>query len=485
MQRGIRSTVCLAFLVVPLASCSPTVKVVRIGETPGDGIFRLVRTKLDVRVADFKAALYEDELGYPRVDFKRFDGGESAAVLKSFDAVVLENKYIRLTLLPGRGKPYSFIYKVTGHEEFFIPTVAQPLGSPNALGWWFALGGVEYTLPDSEHGDTWAAKWEWEVVEDSSARKTVRMMVKELRNGLEETIDISVYPDKAYYQADLEIVNPTVVPVEFQHWINPMWAPGGEGEITLRTEFVVPTRQVYVTERKFNDWMLVYHPERNRLQSYDTSPLRFLTGWKGTGDLLAVELEHGFYSAFSHDRNEGVVRVFPRDRCPGLNIWTWGVDPEPGTRRRFSGSEDCRGYVEMWGGVTRGFDEYHRLGPGQSLSWTEWMYPYTGTGGLHYADKDLALTFTRLPGGEHRLIVCPSGDLKGVEFRVVPAGTDEPRLRVVVDAANPGRKPIDLSTRADSDLELVVIKDGQEVVRLPARTPPEFCGGRCLPCYLR
>jgi hypothetical protein len=114
-------------------------------------------------------------------------------------------------LIPGKGKPYSFIYKVTGHEEFFIPSLAQAhVGSPNKLGWWFAFGGVEYTLPDQEHGETWAAKWSWEIIEDSSLKKTVRMKVKELRYGLEESIDISIYPDKSYYEAAINIKNSTI-----------------------------------------------------------------------------------------------------------------------------------------------------------------------------------------------------------------------------------------------------------------------------------
>lgn len=477
--RGVAPAGCALLLVLLSLTCCGEdrvdVRVVCIGGEADEGAFRLEQTAIDVPCVDFEGALYRDTRGYPRLDFGTFDREKAGTITRRYEAVVLENAYVKLTLLPAMGKPYSFVYKVTGHEEFFLPTVAQPLGSPNDLGWWFALGGVEYTLPDDEHGDTWAADWTWEIVEDSSTCKTVRMRVEELRLGLVETIDISLYPDKAGYEALLSITNPTDDAIRFQHWINPMWAPGGRGEITVHTEFVMPTRQVHVTERKFNDWMLEYDPQGSRTQAYDDSPLRFLSGWKSTGDLLACELEHGFYSAFSHEEDEGVVRVFPRDATPGCNIWAWGAAPGPATRKRFSGSESCRGYVEMWGGVTHGFDEYRRLEPGEGISWVEWMYPYHGTKGLHFANRDLAITFTRRPDGEHTVRFCPSGDLTGIECRVVSAQSGETRLRIVCESLRPVKDLPEFSIdAAGEDLLLLILDDGEEVARLPARGPPRF-----------
>jgi hypothetical protein len=439
MKHGVLVEALLLVAVVLFVSC-PTKAC--SSEMPEESVFKLVQTKIDVVIADFDSALYRDTLGYPRVDFKKWDRETAGKVVKTYNAVVL--------------------------------TVAQPLSSPNKLGWWFALGGVEYTMPADEHGETWAATWDWEVVEDSDKKKTVKMKVKELRYGLEETIDISICPDKAYYEAAMVIVNPTDKPVDFQHWINPMWVPGGQGEITPHTEFIMPTEDVHVTERKFNDWMLDYHPDKSRRQCYVDGPLRFLLGWKSIGDLLACELEHGFYSAFSHDENEGIVRVFAKEKNPGCNIWAWGINPKPSARKRFSGSEECRGYVEMWGGITHGFDKYYRLDPGESVSWTEWMYPYSGTEGLHYANKDFAVTFTCYPDGEHILRFCPSGDLCGVECDVVSVETKEVCGHMVCDSICAKRQAKELILELDESVELVIVQDGKEVVRLPARNPPVF-----------
>ena len=469
-----RACCCLSILMLFLSACRARrdIPVIHVDDRPADGVFRLKVTAVNAACADFESAVYRDTLGYPHVDFTKFDRDHPGTVVKTFEAVILENKYIALILIPGRGKPYSFVYKISGHEEFFIPAVAQALGSPNRLGWWFALGGVEYTMPTEEHGDTWASEWDWTVIEDSRRRKAVQMQVAERRFGLRETIIISIVPDRAFFEAAIRITNPTNHTVVFQHWINPMWAPGGRGEITLHTEFIMPTERVFVTERLFNSWMLAYHPERNRLQDYERSPLRFLSGWKSIGDLLAWKLESGFYGAFCHEENEGIVRVFPLESQPGCNIWAWGRDPDIGTRRRFSGTDTCLGYVEMWGGLTHGFDAYMRLEPGESLSWKEWMYPFTGTRGLHFANRDIALTFTK---DAHRVFirVCPSGDVKDIECRIVNSFTDHILARVVFNSCIPKKEPEEFSFAFTDDIELVVLDGRETIARLQPREIPD------------
>jgi hypothetical protein len=74
-------------------------------------------------------------------------------------------------------------------------------GGVNDPGWWIWIGGVEYTLPGDEHGTTWSTPWDWQVVADSPDRKTVRLDVRELGTGLIETINISLYPGRSYYEA--------------------------------------------------------------------------------------------------------------------------------------------------------------------------------------------------------------------------------------------------------------------------------------------
>ena len=116
----------IAIFFLSLFSCSrEKSSIIRINEKFPDGIFQLTKTTLEIPTVNFEHAITYDEFGYPLVNFQKFDRLNPGKITKIFDAVILENKYFILTLLPNKGKPYSFIYKVTGHEELFIPSVEK------------------------------------------------------------------------------------------------------------------------------------------------------------------------------------------------------------------------------------------------------------------------------------------------------------------------------------------------------------------------
>ena len=86
-----------------------------------------------------------------------------------------------------------------------------------------------------------------------------------------------------------------------------------------------------------------------------------------------------------------MVRVFNKEKTPGVDIWTYGHCPK---RILMGSGVPNKGYAEMWGGTSKLYpDERHPLPPGEIIGWTEWMYPYQKTKGLTYADKNMAVNF--------------------------------------------------------------------------------------------
>ena len=428
-------------------------------------LFSLTETTLTIPQVDYEPAIYygEDD-PYPHVDFSKVN--RDTVVQKEHRAVILENEYIRLTLLPDMGRVYSLIYKPTGHEQFWRNDTVTVGGGMNDTGWWIWIGGAEYTLPGDEHGTTWAETWTWEIVENSKARKSVRMRVQERGTRLEETLDVSVYPGKAYYEAAITLTNPTDRTVQYAHWINPQWTPGGHNELTDSTEFILPTDRILIEER----WQKNMGPSP---QNWAGNPLRFISGWKKMGDLMTDGLNEGFYSAYSHDEEEGIVRVFDKEKTPGADIWTYGYHT---TRIPMGSGAPNKGYAEMWGGTSKLYpNERHPLEPGASIHWIEWMYPYQATKGLTFADRDLAVNF-KVYGAKKRAVLglCPSGAWRGeAGLWVAPAEgksllADEHALRtwpLQLSPEKPFFEVIDLSERAGEEIERLVVglrSDGQK-----------------------
>ena len=420
--------------------------------------FSLTETTLTIPQVDYEPAIfYRESDPYPHMDFSKVH--RDTVVQKEHRAVILENEYIRLTLLPDMGRVYSLIYKPTGHEQFWHNDIVTVGGGMNATGWWIWIGGAEYTLPGDEHGTTWAERWTWEIVENSETRKTVRMHVQERGTQLEEILDISIYPKKAYYEAAITLTNPTDQTVHYAHWINPQWTPGGHNELTDSTEFIIPTDRILIEER----WQKNLGPSP---QNWAGNPLRFIRGWKNMGDLMADGLKEGFYSAYSHDEEEGVVRVFDKEKTPGMDIWTYGYHT---TRIPMGSGAPNKGYAEMWGGTSKLYpDERHPLGPGASIHWTEWMYPYQDTRGLTFANRDLAVNFkVDITKKEAMLGLCPSGVWSGeAGLWIIPTEgealrADERPFRtwsLQLRPSQPFYETMDLSERTGTEIERLVVR---------------------------
>jgi hypothetical protein len=463
----------IAFLIAFAIFCSRT--QAQAASSP----FSTTITTLIIPQVDYEPAIYyKTGDPYPHLDFAKVD--PRRVIQRSRPAVVLQNEFVRITLLPTMGRVYSIVYKPTGHEELWHNDIATALDQGgNPLGFWLWIGGVEHTMPFSEHGSTFALPWTWKLIEDSSDRKTVRMQITEPRTLLEETLDISLYPDNAAYQTTVVIRNPTSSTVDFVHWINPQWTPGGHNELTDHTEFILPTDHITISK----EWQQNMRPAT---QSWPDNRLRFISGWANRGDLNAGALRAGYYSAYSHDEEEGIVRVFDKDKTPGVDVWTYGYHTKDIPMG--SGAPN-KGYVEMWGGTSKVYgDELTPLAAGATFTWSEWMFPYRQTKGLTFADRDIALNFTVDAQGNFASVgLCPSGLWQGrIELFVASSDSEEessnnPANRVIKrwSIASSPKLPfyekISLSKLAPADrrrLQLRIVRTGElSLVVQPGMNP--------------
>lgn len=329
----------------------------------------LHRTQVRLRHVDYQFAVRKDGAGVPRFDAKLFGGRPPEIVERSVEGLVLENAHFRATFIPSMGRLHSFVHKPSGHEQLWVNPAAVPLPAHNDTGFWITWGGVEHVLPRGEHGTSHALEWQWAIEEDSARRKAVRAWSTEPLTGLRHTVTFSATPRSPWLVTRISVENPGARPVRFSHWTTAVLAPGGKGEVTPKTEFIVPADRFVAADKPFNQWMLPL------LGPTETSPLRFTDGWKDIGDLMVTPLKKPFYAAYSHEQEEGVIRTLDLARTPGFNIWTWGHLPTPDRQREYTAKLPNRGYVEFWNGTSRDFTDASliELGAGKRLFWVERM----------------------------------------------------------------------------------------------------------------
>ncbi|TMJ49121.1 MAG: DUF5107 domain-containing protein [Alphaproteobacteria bacterium] len=109
---------------------------------------------------------------------------------RAFRARVLENRYLKVTLLPEfGGRILSIIYKPTGHEQLYRIEVGVPYGIKAGAfyyDWLMVYGGIFPTFPNAEHGKTWLKPWDFKVVKESAGEVTVSMSLKDNFRGTEQ-----------------------------------------------------------------------------------------------------------------------------------------------------------------------------------------------------------------------------------------------------------------------------------------------------------
>src|SRR4051812_25549169 len=160
---------------------------------------------------------------------------KNTIVVRTFKTYVLENRYLKVTLLPEfGGRILSIIYKPTGHEQLYRTEVGVPYGIKSGnfyYDWLMVYGGIFPTFPDAEHGRTWLKPWAFEVVKQSPDEVTVSMSIKDDfeysaapgkfrrgSTGIEATYYVTLKADRAALDARLVLKNPQPGTIDYEYW---------------------------------------------------------------------------------------------------------------------------------------------------------------------------------------------------------------------------------------------------------------------------
>ncbi|MEW5956799.1 MAG: DUF5107 domain-containing protein, partial [Chloroflexota bacterium] len=345
-------------------------------------------TTLTINTYDYQSALApttpEDPVyPYPRLNHDQV-GPPSA---KNYLAIILENQYTRLTILPELGgRIYRWVDKTSGKNLFYENPVIKPTRW-GYRGWWLATGGMEWALPTDEHGLSEASPWGYNLYQADGLAGVVLVDTDE-NSGLNSEINVSLDAQHAYFTLAPRIVNPTNRPISYKFWINGMFGLGSPYPKS-GIEFVLPGNKVTIHstgdsslpgERQVVDW-----PVFNGRDFSDYG------NWNNyLGVFAAPAAQEGFMGAYNHDTKLGVVRVFPHLLARGAKIFGPGdLDPALWTT-------DGSRYFELWGGLAPTFWDEVSLSAGEWITWQERWYAIGDMGGYKVANEEAALNLGAL-----------------------------------------------------------------------------------------
>jgi hypothetical protein len=332
---------------------------------------------------------------------------------RTFQAYVLENRYLKVTLLPKFGaRILSIIYKPTGHEELYRAEVGVPYGIKDGnfyYDWMMVYGGIFPTFPDPEHGKTWLKPWDFKVVKRSADEVTVSMSLtddfaysappakfRKGATGLQATYTVTLKAGRAAFDANLVLRNPKSERIDYEYWTCTTLAPGSDPNHPRTTggaEIIAPIA-AYTTPRwsaNLADGDESLGQGRSRFDK-----LRYFRNWPTMGIAYAAP-DMGaanFWGVINHDNEEGIIRIADNKVTPGLKMWTWGFptftndtdprkDPSPG-----------QPYVELWAGVSDQFFHSASFPALGEVSVGETYAPTVGMGNVTDANENMLVNLS-------------------------------------------------------------------------------------------
>lgn len=369
---------------------SPPVATVRAGTlatslppaTAGVSAVELYETTLSIPTYHYEAGLVPTLAGdpvypYPRLDFSLV--GPPAA--RSYRAIVLENGYLSLTILPELGgRIYRMVDRATGNNLLYNNPVVKPVGW-GYRGWWLGAGGIEWSFPVEEHGlNEWRP---WQVSSGSTASgRYVTVSDVDDRTGMEVAVTIALDAGHATVTIKPFVRNGTAQAQRYQLWLNAMLTLGGDS-VSPDTQFILPTAEVMVHSSGDSGTP----PAGNAMHwpIYAGRDMSRYGNWQGHLGFFAPAVSHGFTAVYDHESGQGLVRAYSPGWPAGTKIFG------PAKMEPSYWTDDESNYVELWSGATASFRSNGTLQPGESVSWMEYWYPIHDTGGVDYANRTVAL----------------------------------------------------------------------------------------------
>ena len=137
----------------------------------------------------------------------------------TYTAIVLENKYLEIVLLPGLGGRVQMARDKTNDFHFvYYNRVIKP-ALVGLTGPWIS-GGIEFNWPQHHRPSTFQAV-DYCIDENADGSKTVWFSEIERMFRTKGMVAFTLYPERAYLELNVQLYNRTPFPQTFLWWANP------------------------------------------------------------------------------------------------------------------------------------------------------------------------------------------------------------------------------------------------------------------------
>lgn len=323
-----------------------------------------------------------------------------------WQAVHLENEYLRLVVLPELGGRIHIGYdKVNDYDFFYRNNVIKP-ALVGLAGPWIS-GGVEFNWPQHHRPGTYLPV-ETSIEYDDDGAVTVWCADHDPFDRMAGQHGVRLRPGSSVVELVVRLHNRTSERQSFLWWANvaarvhddyQSFFPEDVRYVADHarraiTSFPAADREYYGVDYPA---LAGAEPGADRIDYYRNIPV--------PTSYMIIDSQHDFFGGYDHAAGAGFVHWAERRLSPGKKQWTWGDAP-------FGHAWDAQltdadgPYVELMAGVyTDNQPDFTWLLPGETKVFSQYWYPLPGIGAAHQATPDAAVHVERGDAPQARVAV--------------------------------------------------------------------------------
>ena len=343
---------------------------------------------------------------------------------KEWQALWLENKYLKIMILPELGGRVQMAWdKIKDRHFVYYNEVIKP-ALVGLTGPWIS-GGIEFNWPQHHRPSTYDPV-DYSIEENDDGSKTVWCSEIERMFRTRGMAGFTLYPDKAYMEIKVKLYNRTSQPQTFLWWANPAVA------VNDHYQSVFPPDVHAVFDHGKRD-VSRFPVATGTYYKMDYSAGVDISRYKNIPvptSYMAIESRYDFVGGYENDSKGGLLHVANHHVSPGKKQWTWG-NGDFGKAWDRNLTDRNGPYIELMCGVyTDNQPDFTWLMPYEEKAFSQYFMPYRELGVVKNATKDVMLNL-ELTCGKADIRVHSTGFFR--EAKIVLKAADRTFLETKVD----------------------------------------------------
>lgn len=304
---------------------------------------------------------------------------------KTYDAVFIENEYIKVMILPELGGRVQMAYdKIKQRHFIYYNHVIKP-ALVGLVGPWIS-GGIEFNWPQHHRPSTYMPV-DTTIEENSDGSVTVWVSEIERMFHQKGMAGFTLRPGHAFLEIKGVLYNRTEVPQTFLWWANPAVAVNDYYQSVFPPDINAVFDHGKRAVSSFPIATGTYY-KMDYSAGVDISNYKNI---KVPTSYMAVNSRFNFEGGYENDTHAGMLHVANHHISPGKKQWTWGNGDFGRAWDRNLTDEDGP-YIELMAGVyTENQPDFTWLQPYEEKSFVQYFLPYRELGIVKNASKDLLM----------------------------------------------------------------------------------------------